>query len=259
MPAPSDADNPFYAREDVAARYNLARNLPEDVEREWSGVIARHAGFAPGVCVDLGCGTGRFTGILAATFGGRVIGIDPSRPMLRAAAVALRGTPGVTLLHGRAESIPLAPDSVDFVLMSMSYHHVPDKPAALASVRRTLRSGGVLCIRTCSLEALDSYLYQRFFPEARAFDERRFPSRDGLVRQVGGAGFSLRHFETVRQRVAENLASYREKTAHRGHSDLQVLSDDQFEQGMKRFDGWLATQADRPVFEEVDIFTFSAV
>src|SRR5215203_5336476 len=179
-----DADNRFYARDDIAERYERSRALPAEVEREWSDLLAKHAGSRPRTSVDLGCGTGPFTKMLASTFSGRVVGIDPSAPMLRRAAESLHARPRVTLLLGRAEAVPLAPGAADLLLMSMSYHHITDKPAALASIRRTLRVGGVFCVRTCSREALDSYLYQRFFPEARRFDEQRFPTRDGLVKEV---------------------------------------------------------------------------
>ena len=257
---PLDNENRFYARDDIAERYDRSRALPPDVQRQWSELLAKHAGLWPRLSVDLGCGTGRFTRILASTFGGRVVGVDPSRPMLRAAAESLRSIPGVTFVHGRSEEVPLAPGCVDLVLMSMSYHHVANKPAAMASVRRTLRAGGVLFVRTCSREALDSYLYQRFFPEARRFDELRFPTRDGLVGEVTPAGFELRSFVTVRQRITDSLWAYRENTATRAHSDLQAITEEQFDAGMKRLDEWLAAQpTDGPVFEEVDLFTFTAV
>ena len=252
-------DNPFYARDDVAERYARSRAPPADVARTWADLLARQAQQAPALSVDLGCGTGAFTRILASTFGGRVIGLDPSRPMLRLAAEALRATPGVSLALARAEAVPLADGCADFLLMSMSYHHVPDKPAALASVRRVLRRGGVFCVRTCSVDALDSYLYQRFFPEARPFDERRFPSRQGLVEEVADAGFVFDGSATVRERVAENLRTYRDNVAARAHSDLQIISDDQFVAGLKRLDEWIASRAaDGPVFHDVDLFTFSA-
>jgi ubiquinone/menaquinone biosynthesis C-methylase UbiE len=260
MPQPvPDPDKRFYARDDIAERYDRSRALPPDVELQWSDLIAAHVGFVPEVSVDLGCGTGRFTRILASAFRGRVVGVDPSLPMLRAAAASLRWTQGVTLVRGRAEAVPLAPRCAELVFMSMSYHHVVDKAAALESVRRTLRPGGAFCVRTCSREALESYLYQRFFPEARAFDEQRFPTRGGLVNDVTRGRFSLLRMETVRQRITDDLRAYRANTATRAHSDLQALTDEQFEAGLKRFDAWLATQReDRPVFEEVDLFTFVA-
>lgn len=257
-------DNPFYSRGDIAQRYERSRALPADVERQWAELLARHvpslhAQSRPATCVDLGCGTGRFTRVLASAFGGRVVGVDPSRPMLRVAAGALRGTPGVALVHGRAEDVPLAAGCADVVLMSMSYHHVRDKPAALASVRRTLRPGGAFCVRTCTLDVLDSYLYQRFFPQARQFDLLRFPSRQALVEQVTAAGFALEASATVRDRVADGPRAYLENVSARAHSDLQAVTDEQFAAGMKQLDEWAAAHADEgPVFHEVDLFTFAA-
>ena len=221
-------------------------------------MFSRRASGRPSVCVDVGCGTGRFTKVLAAAYGRRVVGIDPSRPMLTAAAKLLGAAGGVSFVLGRAEALPLADGCADVVLMSMSYHHVTDKPAALAAVRRTLRRNGMLFVRTCSREALDSYLYQRFFPEARRFDEMRFPTSAGLQMEVAREGFRLKLLDIVRQRVSDDLRDYRERTALRSHSDLQAITDDQFRAGMARFDAWLAKQSQhRPVIEEVDLFGFT--
>lgn len=260
MSAPAKPqDNPFYSRDDVARRYARSRALPPDVVRTWADLLARQPNRAPAVTVDLGCGTGTFTRNLASTFGGRVVGLDPSRPMLRLAAQALRGASGVFLALARAEALPLADGCADLLLMSMSFHHVADKPAALASVRRVLRPGGTFCVRTCSADALDSYLYQRFFPEARSFDERRFPSRNGLVRQVAAAGFAFEQSATVRERVADDLRTYRDNVAARAHSDLRFITDVQFAAGMERLDEWVAAQpTEGPVFHDVDLFTFTA-
>lgn len=261
MPDPGvpNSDNPFYARGDIAARYDRSRTLPADVEQQWARLLAARVGFRPNLCIDLGCGTGRFTRVLADTFGGRIVGVDPSLPMLRAAAETLRGVPGVLLVRGRADALPLARGCADVVLMSMSYHHVPGKPAALASIRRVLRTGGALCIRTPTTETLDTHPYHHFFPETRAFNEKRLPSRGALRGEVAPAGFKLRRFETVRQRMADSLHAFRENVAQRAHSDLQAITNEQFTAGMARLDEWIAAQSDAPVFEDVDLFTFSAV
>ena len=248
----------FYSAPDIASRFNRSRALPPDVEAEWSALLGRHLPRAPAVTVDLGCGTGRFTCVLARRFGGTVVGIDPSAPMLAAAREATT-LPRVHFVLGRAEAVPLADASTDLVFMSMSYHHVADKFAALRSIRAVLRRGGALSIRTCSREALDTYVYQRFFPEARAFDEERMPSRDELSAEVTRAGFKAAAFDVVHQRVADTLVEYRDKTALRAHSDLQAITDEQFAAGFTRFTHWCAMQPpDRPVFEDVELFTFTA-
>ena len=252
--------NRFYSQPDIASRFNKSRGLPPDVEAAWSDLIRRQVGHPSpaGVTVDLGCGTGRFTGILARTLGGAVVAVDPSIQMLTAAreTVAL---PRVHFALGRAEAVPLADASAGLVFMSMSYHHVADRAAGLCSIRRVLRPGGLLSIRTCSREALDTYVYQRFFPQARAFDEVRMPSRGELRADAAAAGFTTRAFDVVHQRIADDIGEYRDKVALRAYSDLQAITDEQFAAGFERFSSWCATQPpNRPVVEDVDLFTFAA-
>jgi ubiquinone/menaquinone biosynthesis C-methylase UbiE len=250
----------FYSEPDIASRFDRSRGMPPDVEAAWAGLIRRHAGkTSPGLTVDLGCGTGRFTGMLSATLGGTVVGIDPSVQMLAAARDAAGRLAHVHFALGRAEAVPLADASAGLVFMSMSYHHVADRAAGLRSIRRVLRPGGLLSIRTCSREALDTYVYQRFFPEARAFDEVRMPSRGELRADAAAAGFTPRAFDVVHQRVAGDAAEYRDKVALRAYSDLQAITDAQFAAGFERFSKWCATQPPgRPIVEDVDLFTFAA-
>jgi ubiquinone/menaquinone biosynthesis C-methylase UbiE len=54
--------------------------------RQWQDLLSTHVGgIAISLVVDLGCGTGRFSELLAAQFVARVIGIDPSQKMLEQA------------------------------------------------------------------------------------------------------------------------------------------------------------------------------
>src|SRR5689334_12408191 len=104
----------FYSQPDIAARFNRSRGLPPDVEAGWAELIRNRAGRAPGLVVDLGCGTGRFTGVLARTLGGTVVGLDPSIQMLAAARESL-SPPRVHFTLARAEAVPLADGSAGLV------------------------------------------------------------------------------------------------------------------------------------------------
>jgi ubiquinone/menaquinone biosynthesis C-methylase UbiE len=74
-----------------------------------------------------------------------VVGADPS-PRLLALAARARRPPGLTLELLRLEPGPLPfPDaSFDSAVMTWVLCSVPDVPAALAELRRVLRSGGRL-------------------------------------------------------------------------------------------------------------------
>src|SRR5215470_2390857 len=98
------------------------------------GLMAR-AGLVEGERVlDLGTGTGAVAEAAAGSVGpgGRVMGIDISPDMLRAARerIAARGLSRVDLREGRAEALPAADGAFDSVLASLSLMYVIDRSAA---------------------------------------------------------------------------------------------------------------------------------
>ena len=98
------------------------------------------AGLGQGMQVlDVGIGTGLLAREALAVIGtqGSVLGIDPSPGMMAQARL-----PGVALLQGRAEAIPCANASADFVSLGYALRHVSDVDAALAEFLRVLRPGG---------------------------------------------------------------------------------------------------------------------
>ena len=106
----------------------------------------REAGLKPGMRVlDVAVGTGLVARQAVAITGNPalVTGLDPSEGML---AEARRSLPGVTLIQGRAERIPLPDASVDFLSMGYALRHVGDLAAAFSEYRRVLRPGGTALI-----------------------------------------------------------------------------------------------------------------
>jgi demethylmenaquinone methyltransferase / 2-methoxy-6-polyprenyl-1,4-benzoquinol methylase len=100
----------------------------------------RRAGLRLGDQVaDVGIGTGLVAreALKIVGTGGSLTGIDPSAGMM--AEVQL---PGVQLLQGRAESLPLADGSVDFVSMGYALRHLADVGLAFSEFARVLRPGG---------------------------------------------------------------------------------------------------------------------
>jgi SAM-dependent methyltransferase len=89
--------------------------------------------------VDLGAGTGKFTRVVAA-LGHEVIAVEPDPGMRERLAAA---TPGVVVLGGSAEAIPLGHASADAVVAAQSFHWF-DNAEARAEIARVLRPGGVL-------------------------------------------------------------------------------------------------------------------
>jgi ubiquinone/menaquinone biosynthesis C-methylase UbiE len=143
---------------DIAERYDRGRNLPTETIRQWLEEIAKYLPATPDLSIlDFGCGTGRFTAPTCAPLRRRVIGLDLSKRMLALAARTL-GDPGVVLVQGVAEALPFSDRSFDVVFVSMVLHHIRSSPSAISDVRRVIKPGGKLMIRTASLETMHSYL-----------------------------------------------------------------------------------------------------
>jgi len=97
--------------------------------------------------LDLGCGTGRHAEIFAG-HGLEVVGVDRSAGMLEQAKARQGAYPGLRFLCGDARDVVAGePESFDATLMLfavLSYHtENHDVAAALATVRRHLRPGGL--------------------------------------------------------------------------------------------------------------------
>jgi SAM-dependent methyltransferase len=99
-----------------------------------------HGGIGPGRRVlDLAAGTGKLTRLLVPT-GADVVAVEPTAGMRDRLVAAL---PGVQVLDGTAERLPLPDASVDAVTVAQAFHWFDPAPA-LAEMRRVLRPGGHL-------------------------------------------------------------------------------------------------------------------
>ncbi|WBP84411.1 class I SAM-dependent methyltransferase [Kitasatospora cathayae] len=95
---------------------------------------------APGARVlDLGAGTGKLTGALAA-LRAEVVAVEPDPAML---AELRRSLPAVRALSGSAEEIPLPDGSVDAVVAGNAMHWF-DMAVAGPEIARVLAPGGLL-------------------------------------------------------------------------------------------------------------------
>jgi ubiquinone/menaquinone biosynthesis C-methylase UbiE len=130
-----------YDQSDVAATYDAARALTPARRRRWQRLLLAHVDqTAISLVVDLGCGTGRFSEMLATELGARVIGFDPSEKMI-AQSQRKPATGAVVLGRASARELPLPDGCVDLVFMSQIYHHLPDPAAVTRECRRVPARG----------------------------------------------------------------------------------------------------------------------
>jgi len=103
------------------------------------------AGLKPGQTVlDVAIGTGLIAEEALRIVGaeGRVVGLDLSDAMLAEARRKL----DIPLIQGTAEALPLAGESVDFVVMGYAIRHIPDLKACFSEFQRVLKRGGTLLL-----------------------------------------------------------------------------------------------------------------
>lgn len=132
-----------------------------------------------GSILDVGCGTGAATKLLARY--GTVIAIDQS-PI----ACALARKRGILIRRGSANSLPFARSAFDLVaFLDVLYHKNVTVEAALSEAHRVLKPGGMVLITDCAHPWLWS-----------AHDEvmgarERFTKR-ALEAAIASAGFGIR-------------------------------------------------------------------
>jgi len=158
MTAPHPVLSNYYPDEEHRREYvqDIFNDTAADYDRVermmglGSGRWYRHrallrAGLRAGMrVVDVGTGTGLVAREAAAIVGDPTLitGVDPSPGMIGSAKVP----PGVQLLTGSAESIPLAREAADFLSMGYALRHLSDLLIAFREFHRVLKPGGRLCL-----------------------------------------------------------------------------------------------------------------
>jgi arsenite methyltransferase len=96
--------------------------------------------------LDIGCGAGMDLLLAAGRLGpeGRAIGVDMTAEMRDCAAEGARacGYQHVEVRGGDATALPVENGAIDVVISNGVLNLVPDKPRAIAEIRRVLKPGG---------------------------------------------------------------------------------------------------------------------
>jgi SAM-dependent methyltransferase len=236
----------------IPANYDAGRSLSPEMLARWMELVASHSSAVVRTILDIGCGTGRFAGPLAACFSAEVVGVDPSAKMLAQA----RHDPCVHLVQGHGEHIPLRDRTVDLVFTSMAYHHFKQPNVVAAECRRVLRPGGSLFVRTGVRERMASYPWAPFFPDAIPVGERRLPSVSDICAVFVSAGFRSAFVGEMVQQAAASWPHYAARIAKGADSVLASLTQDQFHIGLRRLRDYALEHASTPVTETIDYLAF---
>lgn len=118
--------------------------IPRYSELLWAMFHYLPAGFQPARILELGCGTGNLTQLIAKRWPtSHITAVDISKNMLEETEKRLQH-PQLTLVESSFEALSFPADSFDLVMASFSIHHLQDahKKALIEQMTNWLTGGG---------------------------------------------------------------------------------------------------------------------
>jgi ubiquinone/menaquinone biosynthesis C-methylase UbiE len=181
--------------------------------RPLAGVFADWLGVSPGQrAVDVGCGPGALTAVLADRLGpDHVAADDPSEPFVAACRERL---PGVDVHRGTAESLPCADAAFDVAAACLVVHFMSDPVGGITEMARVTRPDGWVAATVWDLAGSRAPMWPLWQAVAEVApehpDESDFQggSRESLVDILERAG--LRDVESVELPVTVTHPSFEE-------------------------------------------------
>lgn len=129
--------------------------------------------------LDVGCGDGHAASLLLKGSDFVYVGFDYSQHKLKAMCMRNHNS---SVMVGDAENIPLADESVDYILCLETLEHLLEPAASISEMARVLKSNG-----TCLISVPVNSLVQ--------------PSVKRIIRKVKGSSIFDEHIQTVTART----------------------------------------------------------
>jgi demethylmenaquinone methyltransferase/2-methoxy-6-polyprenyl-1,4-benzoquinol methylase len=171
----------------IARRYDLLNHLLSgNVDKRWRRKTARalESSLIEGARVlDVACGTGDLSLVLAEAGAARVIGLDFCRPMLEIARrKADADSRSIPFVEGDALRLPFADATFDAVTIAFGLRNLAGVADGLRELRRVLKEGGRLAVLEFSSPVVPGFraLFRFYFT-------RVLPHIGGLVSGSRGA------------------------------------------------------------------------
>jgi ubiquinone/menaquinone biosynthesis C-methylase UbiE len=184
--------------------------------------------------LEVGCGTGYWLSELTQR-GFEVMGIDPSLAMLQEAR---RKTHDIKIVQGVAEALPWADGTFSRLFCLNSFHHFSDKTVFTAEARRILqKGGGIFIVGLDPHNGVDTWWIYDYFPQVVSIDKKRYTSTPAIRDLLKAYGFQrCNTVEALHMpiRIAAQVALESGQLAKSTTSQLTILTDDEYQEGMSR-------------------------
>lgn len=170
---------------------------------------------------DIGAGTGNYSNALA-NLGYKIKAIEPSEEMQR------QSIPNVNVdwYLGSAESIPLADNSVDGVIVVLSIHHFSSVQTAAKEIRRICPNGPIVALTFDPREGEEPW-FKKYFPEIYQKDFISFPPIHEVADVIADEGQwnkTIRKFPLPHDLLDKNMYS--------GWNKPEIYLDPRFRQNV---------------------------
>ena len=194
----------------IAGRYDLLNHLLSgNVDKRWRRLVARtlQPNLSGARVLDVACGTGDLSLVLARAGAGEVVGLDFCRPMLEIARHKADGQE-IAFVEGDALRLPFEDESFDVVTIAFGLRNLAGVAEGLRELLRVLRPGGRAAVLEFStpvvpgFRALFGFYFTRVLPvvggvvsgERGAYEYlpdsvSRFPDQKRLAELMRGVGF----------------------------------------------------------------------
>lgn len=230
----------------IADIYDATRPLPPAVgERIADRILDLVAATPDTGFFEPGVGTGRIALPLARR-GYAYTGADLAAKMLAEARRKSAGTPcRLALVRAGATALPFAAASFDVALTVHLLHLVPDRQAALAEIRRTLKPGGIFlyCDERGTVEGTRRDFDRRWGEILARHGVGRGPHRaaeEEVLRTLRAGGATLETVTAAEWRAEIAVGELLDRTARRVYSSTWGIPDAVFPGAVGELRAWAA-------------------
>jgi len=228
----------------ISRYYDRVRGFGPQYHAGWVEAIVRHGGLrARRRVLDVGCGTGRYTSILAAKLGRPIVGLDLSAGMLeRARDRSALGDGQLRLVQGDALSLPFKEGSFDAATLFLVVHHLSDHRRLGRELLRALAPGGRALVMTRDHDEIEGS-YIALFPGVLEIDLARFPRVDRLEGDLRAAGLvNVGHAREENPGYSMSIEEVMARVDGKFISTLSLMAEEQFVRSREVFRERLAAR-----------------
>ena len=197
-------------------------------------------------CLDIGCGSGNNTALLAQWVGnhGNVIGIDPDAKRISVAQKTFGGIDNITFVVGKSTAFPLLQEGYDIIVANCVMHWMPpaEKMETYIKIFSALKPGGIFASTELFKWVSDTARFLKFTSKAVQDEATVFcQSAENNKEIFSNLGFEILNIEEVEHRnTLESLDFYfkwldsslqgkidsrKIYSEHKGEIHLQVNAD----------------------------------